>query len=127
MGRRQSKRSEVAADLQEDVVLEQRQIVEILAEVRGSREELVGLKGQMRDLRTVLMGAGDHGETQFGRLPMVERQLAALEREVALLKEMRLTAHTYWSMAAVAGHLLTACGGGIVVALCDWALKMVVR
>lgn len=76
-------------ELIQETLLEQ----EILAQLKGLREgfadisrEVAGLRGQVRDMRSALMGEGEKGESPFGRLPMVERKVELHSGEIAQLK-----------------------------------------
>jgi hypothetical protein len=77
-------------------------------------QELRGVAGQVRDLRTILMGNGEAGETQFGRIPMLEARMSRAEEHVKGLHESNVTARAYWNSARIVGHLLTALGGGMM-------------
>lgn len=105
-------------ELVQETVLEQ----QILNLVQGLKEELGGLRGQMRDLRTVLMGAGDDGETAFGRLPMVEKKvdghelrLTALESDIRPLITSRENAIGFgrWS-AGIIGVIIGGLFTGLI-------------
>lgn len=100
----------MSLETREEVVLEQRQIQEILSEVRGSREEIGGLRGHIRDLRTVLMGAGD-GETPHGRIPQVEQKLSAMEERVKVLEQASIRYGVYGHFLSLTGGLLAGCAG----------------
>ena len=83
--------------------------------------ELQGLKGQVRDLRTILMGDGDDGETAYGRLPMVETKVAAHQSEIEALKKEMQTFQFLKTQAAGVGHwvsgILGSVVGGLVVGI----------
>lgn len=104
-------------ELKQETAMEQ----QILLLVQGLKSELSEFRGQMRDLRVVLMGTGEDGETAFGRLPMVEKKqsehegrIATLESEIRPLKTSRENAlgAGRWS-----SHLVGMIIGGLAVGL----------
>lgn len=105
--------------------------------------ELRAVAGQVRDLRTVLMGSGEPtGETQYGRIPMLESDMKETQRDVATkassaelqllrvdvdaLKSARVTGLAHWSIARVAwtliAGLIIALAGGGFEAFIAWVL-----
>jgi hypothetical protein len=87
-------------ELTQETVLEQ----QILSLMQGLTSEVGGLRGQVRDLRTVLMGSGDNGETAFGRLPMVEKQVAGLETRTTNLETQSAQLKWYRDNASGVGR-----------------------
>ncbi len=67
-----------------DLTIEQTILLK-LHELQSSSDDL---KGQVRDMRTIMMGDGK-GETPFGRLPMVEKRLDKACDQISALE----TAH----------------------------------
>lgn len=99
------------AEITREALLEQ----QILATLENVGKEVGGLRGQVRDLRTVLLGAGDGGETAFGRLPMVENKVAAVEVRVGNLESSTSQLQAYRNNASgigkwVAGFIGLAIG-----------------
>jgi hypothetical protein len=116
---------------------------QILTEIQGLRGEVQGTRGQIRDMRTVLMGSGEPtGETQYGRIPMLEsdmrevkaevatkaskEELQAVRSDVETLNDARVTGTAQWSVAKVAwafvAALIIALAGGSCEALIAWML-----
>jgi hypothetical protein len=106
---------------------------QILAELKELRGRAETQSGQIRDMRTILMGSGEPtGETQYGRIPMLETDVKDLKRDVAkkasatdlaavkadveTLKMARTSGLAHWNMARVlwallAGSLIAVLGG----------------
>lgn len=106
-----------------DISLEQ----QILAQLQGLREGQQGTQGQIRDIRTTLMGSGEpSGETQYGRIPMVETAVKGLEGRVDILEDNQLKASAYWNSARwIAGVIGTVCGtiGAGLIALIEHLVR----
>lgn len=52
-------------------------------------QELRGVAGQVRDLRTILMGSGEPGEeTEYGRIKMLERTAEFHEKRLVRLERV---------------------------------------
>jgi len=115
---RSALRASPEADL--DLTVEQA----ILAELREVRTSSDQLKSQVRDLRTVLMGAAD-GDTQFGRLPMVEKGLKDLDARVAVLELAHVRAGVYSSVFSKTGGFLAGLIGAATTALADIIFRLI--
>jgi hypothetical protein len=59
---------------------------QILLEIQKVSAGQDNLKGQVRDLRMSLMGSGDDGETEHGRLPMAESEIKELREYIKTLE-----------------------------------------
>jgi hypothetical protein len=59
---------------------------QILTELESINKGQDTLKGQVRDLRMSLMGNGDAGETEHGRLPIAESEIKELREEIKVLR-----------------------------------------
>jgi hypothetical protein len=57
--------------------------------------ELQGLKGQVRDLRMSLMGSGDAGETEHGRLPIAESAIDSIDNRLKVLEDAHVRYGVY--------------------------------
>lgn len=90
---------------------------QILHELKSLSDQQSELKGQVRDLRTLLMGSGDGLETPDGRLVRMGDRITALERDMDSLRNMKVAASAYWNAGRVLGHLVTGLGGGVVATL----------
>lgn len=75
-----------------EVELEQ----QVLTEIRG-------VAGQVRDIKTILFGTGDAGETEYGRIPMVEASVKALDGRVDRLEKLMIR---YVALATGAGFVI---------------------
>lgn len=85
----------------------------ILAELEKVSAQQGDLKGQVRDLRMSLMGNGDSGETEHGRLPIAESEIKSLREDVAMLKDAHVRYGVYGKFitggsAAVAAGIAVA-------------------
>ena len=58
--------------------------------MREVLDQLDEIKGQVRDLRTVLMGHGADGETPYGRIPMVEADVKDLQSRMTSVEKMNI-------------------------------------
>lgn len=103
-----------------ELSLEQSLLLEI-QRVRVAQEEM---KGQVSDFRTVLLGSKD-GDTEFGRLPMVERATRRLESKVEALEEARLVAGVYGSVVTKTGHFVSGFLGGVITLIADIVFRVV--
>jgi hypothetical protein len=74
-----------------EVTLEQ----QILAELQKVSQGQDNLKGQVRDLRMSLMGKGDEGETEHGRLPIAESEIKAIDKRLEVLEEAHVRYGVY--------------------------------
>jgi hypothetical protein len=81
-------------------------LLQVLSEVQG-------LKSQVRDLRTVLMGDGET-ETPHGRLPQVEAKIEDHNSRLKALEEWHIK-HGVWG--AGAGKLGTWAAGIVAAAI----------
>lgn len=90
----------------------------ILAELRELRESTDELKGQVRDLRTVMLGSQD-GDTAFGRLPMVEDRLSKLYEEVQELKLAHVREGVYGSVLSKTGGFIAGVLGALITAVAN--------
>lgn len=72
--------------------------LQVLTEIRG-------VAGQVRDIKTILFGTGDAGETEYGRLPMVEKSVGLLEVRVDRLEKLMIR------------YVAAATGAGFVIGL----------
>lgn len=79
----------------------------ILSELKELRSGTDAMKGQIRDLRTVLLGAVE-SETPFGRLPMAEEKLAMHGRRLEVLEIAHIRANVYGRIATFLAGLLGA-------------------
>lgn len=91
--------------------------------------QLGEVKWQIRDLRTVLMGSGDAGETKHGRLPMVESAVESLQSRVTVTAEhlgARIAALEKRSIAqALITHTASALSGGIMLWFLEHGLSLI--
>jgi len=90
----------------------------ILLELRELRESTDELKGQVRDLRTVMLGSQD-GDTAFGRLPMVEDRLSKLYEEVQELKLAHVREGVYGSVLSKTGGFIAGVLGALITAVAN--------
>jgi hypothetical protein len=97
---------EFSQDQSQEVVLEKQILVELGA-----------LRGQVKDLRTVLMGSGEDGETKFGRLPMVENKLDGHELRLAALEAKTARLDLYRDGASGVGRWLSGVLGLVLGAV----------
>lgn len=84
-------------------------LAELIALRKEMSDELGGLRGQVRDLRTVLLGDGE-GETKHGRIPMLEARVDDHEARISDLEKTKIK----WTAYGFAA--------GAVVAFGKWAL-----
>jgi hypothetical protein len=100
------------------------EIQAIRSEQQGLREGQEGARGQIRDMRTILMGSGEpSGETQYGRIPMVEASVKALDDRVDVLESNQVKASAYFNSARIFGHIITGCVGAALLALVEHLVK----
>jgi hypothetical protein len=77
---------------------------QMLAELRAAVEKIDGVAGQVRDMRNNLMGSGEPDrETSYGRLPMVEATVKALDSRVDRLEKSIIR---YVGLASGAGFVI---------------------
>ena len=74
-----------------EVTLEQ----QILTELQKVSQQQSELKGQVRDLRMSLMGKGDEGETEHGRLPLVESKVENFDARLKVLEDAHVRYGVY--------------------------------
>ena len=86
--------------------------------------ELQGLRGQVRDLRTVLMGTGGEGETPHGRLPLVEAKVGDHETRIKTLETAQIAVAAYWNSGKIVGHIITGLIGGVLMLLGEKLLSV---
>jgi hypothetical protein len=110
------------ADMSPEAYLEQ----QILTSINLLSSEVGGLRGQVRDLRTVLMGAGDGGETAFGRLPLVENQIAAHDKRIAGLESQTMQLQNLSNGASKVGAWFFTVLGIVIGGVVTGAIMVIV-
>jgi hypothetical protein len=98
---------------------EQQVDVQILQSVQALTEEVGGLRGQVRDFRTVMMGAGDQGETEFGRIPMLERYRQSHEDRLCALEASQARASNTAAVYKNIGHVAAVLFGSLLTLLAE--------
>jgi hypothetical protein len=95
-----------------EVTLEQ----QILTELQKVSQGQDNLKGQVRDLRMSLMGKGDDGETEHGRLPIAEAQIENHEERLKVLEKAHVEYGVY-------GRFVTA-GSAFLAGLVGFGVEL---
>lgn len=99
---------------QQEPTLEDTLEQQILQELQKVSRGQDSLKGQVRDLRMSLMGNGDEGETEHGRLPIAESEIKEIKSDVKMLKEAHVRYGVYGKFIT-AGSAAIAAGVGIAI------------
>lgn len=93
-----------------EVTLEQ----QILTELQKVSAQQGELKGQVRDLRMSLMGAGDSGETEHGRLPIAENKLGDIDERLKVLEDAHVRYGVYGRFISAGSAFIAGLTGVIV-------------
>lgn len=96
--------------LEQSILPELHALRELLEEQKESSSEL---KGQVRELRTVMMGDGA-GETPFGRLPLVEGKVEDHAGRLKALEKDKVKFGVYGGFLHWIGMLLAGAIGTLI-------------
>jgi hypothetical protein len=105
------------------IQVEQSLELQILAELRELRRSSESTGGQLRDLKSMLVGTADGAvELPHGRLVRLESRTDKAEGRIDNLERGDLRASAYWNAARVLGHIVTGLLGGATLAIVQWLI-----